>query len=166
VCAFHYGKAHGVYQRHRPPQEIGAMGHPKLLLPVRRKIGFCAWENLPAKLSPEGTAENSPARQCWVYAPGKTSPAGTTENVPGHRPGLAVPELRIIHFKGKDAQDCILGHSQPSLPQPPPPGVSRWRMSPLARRWLHFPGSSVTSSLLALMSHARPAAPSSPPCNP
>src|SRR5271155_733412 len=28
VCAFLYGKAHGVYQRHKPPQEIGAMGHP------------------------------------------------------------------------------------------------------------------------------------------
>jgi hypothetical protein len=28
VCAFHQGKAHGVYQRDKPPQEIGAMGHP------------------------------------------------------------------------------------------------------------------------------------------
>jgi hypothetical protein len=29
--------------RHKPPQEIGAMGHPKLLLPVRRMIGFSDW---------------------------------------------------------------------------------------------------------------------------
>ena len=27
VCAFHYGKAHGVYQRSKPPLEIGAIGH-------------------------------------------------------------------------------------------------------------------------------------------
>ena len=32
VCAFHQGKAHGVYQRHMPPQEIGAMGHPAVAL--------------------------------------------------------------------------------------------------------------------------------------
>jgi hypothetical protein len=28
-------KAHGVYQRHKPPQEIGAMEHP-VLLPVKQ----------------------------------------------------------------------------------------------------------------------------------
>jgi hypothetical protein len=28
VCAFHQGKAHEVYQRHKPSQEIGAKGHP------------------------------------------------------------------------------------------------------------------------------------------
>ena len=33
VCAFHQGKAHGVYQRHKPPQEIGAnRGNPKLFV--------------------------------------------------------------------------------------------------------------------------------------
>ena len=39
VCAFHYGKAHGVYQRHKPPQEIGASGAPSDLLLVGKNAG-------------------------------------------------------------------------------------------------------------------------------
>jgi hypothetical protein len=33
--------------------------------------------------SPEGTAENSPGRQSWVYIRTATSPEGTAENAPG-----------------------------------------------------------------------------------
>jgi hypothetical protein len=45
VCAFHYGKAHEVYQRHKPPQEIGAMGHPNLRCRCRMQC-YCSL-NLP-----------------------------------------------------------------------------------------------------------------------
>ena len=57
-------------------------------------------------------------------------------------------------------------HLLHSRPHPPPPGVSMCSTSPLASRRLHFPGSSFTSVLPALVSHAHPALPSWPPCNP
>ena len=51
------------------------------------------------------------------------------------------------------------------LPQPPPPGVSIRKTSPASRCKLHFPASSIGSPL-TLITVARPAEPSSPPCKP
>jgi hypothetical protein len=52
------------------------------------------------------------------------------------------------------------------VPQPPPPGVSMCRMSPLAKYWLHLPGKVALSSPTRAASQALPEAPSSPPCKP
>jgi hypothetical protein len=70
--------------------------------------------------------------------------------------GEALPQL---------CSDGPDGYSTP-LPQPPPPGVSMCRMSPLAKCWLHLPGKAIRSSPACAASHALPQAPSSPPCKP
>src|SRR6202044_66942 len=42
ACApFIKGKAHGVYQRHKPPQEIGAMGHPMFVAGAGSRWADC-----------------------------------------------------------------------------------------------------------------------------
>jgi hypothetical protein len=70
--------------------------------------------------------------------------------------GGSVAEAPAVSFPGTH-----LG-----VPQPPPPGVSMCRMSPLARCWLHLPGKVVRSSPACVATHALPEAPSSPPCKP
>jgi hypothetical protein len=83
-----------------------------------------AEENAPFELSPEGTAESSPGRQSWVYIHTATSPAGTTENAPGRQSWVKLDPKRMpgrrtvlgsLSFANMDAQDYILGYSQPSL---------------------------------------------------
>src|SRR5277367_2751456 len=88
------------------------------------------------KLSPVGTAENSPGRESWVGLSTAISPVGTTENAPGRQSWVNCP--RIIHFRGRGTpglhpgafsaspygtgpsllpkpRTSVLGYSQPSL---------------------------------------------------
>src|SRR5580692_6837482 len=52
------------------------------------------------KLSPVGTAENSPGRQSWVSHVPTSSPVGTAENVPGCNPGLLSPQHGLFAIRG------------------------------------------------------------------
>jgi len=82
VCAFHEGKAHGAYQRHKPPQGIGAMGHPAFVADQAR------W------LSQAGRERNDTSKIAIDERPG--GPVVKTSAQPGRAGGNPEDDLSAV----------------------------------------------------------------------